>query len=149
MVIHPTLRTFCCASWPNLRPFNTKELQFRSKRCVFLGYSNLHKGFKCLDPSEGRVYISRDVTFDETIFPFTSLHPNAGARLRSEISLLPESLLGSSSSSGDVNVHDHSVCSLPANACSSCAPVLLPAGTNATENGVDSGENGGDFMYPP
>jgi hypothetical protein len=39
----------------------------------------MHKGFKCLDPKEGRVYISRDVVFDESVFPFSSLHPNAGA----------------------------------------------------------------------
>jgi len=31
--------------------------------------------------------------FDETIFPFASMHPNAGARLRSEILLLPENLV--------------------------------------------------------
>lgn len=54
------LRVFGCTYWPNLRPHNTKKLQFWSKRCVFLGYSSHHKGFKCLDPSEGRVYISRD-----------------------------------------------------------------------------------------
>jgi histone deacetylase 1/2 len=47
------LRTFGFACWPNLRPYNVKKVQFRSKRCVFLGYSNLHKGFKCLDPSKG------------------------------------------------------------------------------------------------
>ena len=64
------LRTFGCAVWPNLRPYNSKKLQFRSKRCVFLGYNNLHKGFKCLEPNEGRVYISRDVTFDENVFSF-------------------------------------------------------------------------------
>lgn len=52
------LRTFGCACSPNLRPYNEKKLQFRSKQCVFLGYSNLHKGYKCLDPSQGRVYIS-------------------------------------------------------------------------------------------
>ena len=75
------LRTFGCAYWPNLRPYNTKKLQFRSKQCVFLGYSNLHKGYKCLDPASGRVYISRDVLFDEKIFPFASLHHNAGAQL--------------------------------------------------------------------
>jgi hypothetical protein len=50
----------------------------------------LHKGFKCLDPSSGRVYISRDVVFDETVFPFSTLHPNAGARLRREVDLLPD-----------------------------------------------------------
>jgi histone deacetylase 1/2 len=63
------LRTFGCVVWQNLRPYNYRKLEFRSKRCVFLGYSNLHKGFKCFDPSSGRVYISRDVVFDEIVFP--------------------------------------------------------------------------------
>ena len=49
------LRTFGCACWPNLRPYNNRKLAFRSKQCVFLGYSPLHKGFKCLEPSVGRV----------------------------------------------------------------------------------------------
>jgi hypothetical protein len=35
------------------------------------------------------------VVFDEDVFPFASLHENAGARLRHEISLLPEHLLSS------------------------------------------------------
>ena len=44
----------------------------------------MHKGYKCLDRSTGRIYISRDVVFDETVFPFatpgvvvdvSSLHP--------------------------------------------------------------------------
>jgi histone deacetylase 1/2 len=38
-------RVFGCACWPNLRPYNTRKLSFRSKRCVFLGYNNMHKGF--------------------------------------------------------------------------------------------------------
>jgi histone deacetylase 1/2 len=53
----------------------------------------MHKGFKCLEISSGRVYISRDVVFDETEFPFSKLHSNAGARLKEEISLLPLNLL--------------------------------------------------------
>ena len=56
---------------------------------VFWGYSNMHKGFKCLDVSTGRIYISRDVIFDEHVFPFSELHANAGAKLREEISLFP------------------------------------------------------------
>jgi histone deacetylase 1/2 len=86
------LRIFGCACWPNLRPYNKHKLEFRSKQCVFLGYSDLHKGYKCLDISTGRLYISRDIVFDETVFLFASLHSNAGARLRSEINLLPLSL---------------------------------------------------------
>ena len=59
---------------------------------MFLGYSAQHKGVKCLDVSTGRVYISRDVVFDETKFPFADLHSNAGALLRKEILLLPSHL---------------------------------------------------------
>jgi histone deacetylase 1/2 len=85
-------RTFGCAVWPNLRPYNARKLQYRSTRCVFLGYSNLHKGFKCLEPTTGRVYVSRDVVFDESVYPFAQLHPNAGARLRADLELLPDIL---------------------------------------------------------
>jgi hypothetical protein len=49
----------------------------------------MHKGFKCLDVAAGRVYISRDVVFDESVYPFSKLNPNAGVRLRSEVLLLP------------------------------------------------------------
>jgi hypothetical protein len=45
-----------------------------------------------LEPSTGRVYISRDVVFDESLFPFEKLHQNVGARLRKEILILPEHL---------------------------------------------------------
>jgi histone deacetylase 1/2 len=88
-----SLRTFGCACWPNLRPYNKRKLSFRSIQCVFLGYSPIHKGFKCLEPNSGRVYTSRDVVFDEPIFPFAKLQPNVGARLRKEILLLPDHLL--------------------------------------------------------
>jgi histone deacetylase 1/2 len=70
----------------------------------------MHKGFKCLEISSGRVYISRDVVFDETKFPFSKLHSNAGARLRKEISLLPPNLLNISES-GQLDAH---VTNLPA-----------------------------------
>jgi histone deacetylase 1/2 len=36
---YKSLRVFGCACWPNLRPYNSRKLAFRSKQCVFLGYS--------------------------------------------------------------------------------------------------------------
>jgi histone deacetylase 1/2 len=66
-------RVFGCACWPHLRPYNNRKLDFRSKKCVFLGYSSLHKGYKCLHLPTNRVYISRDVVFDEGVFPFSQL----------------------------------------------------------------------------
>lgn len=66
-----------CACWPNLHPDNTNlssDLNY-----VVFSYTNKHKGYKCLDIYTGRVYISRDVIFEEAIFPFTHLHSSAGA----------------------------------------------------------------------
>ncbi|KAM6578484.1 hypothetical protein CsatB_030321 [Cannabis sativa] len=39
--------------------------------CTFLGYSIKHKGYKCLSPT-GRIYISRDVLFNEHLFPYAT-----------------------------------------------------------------------------
>lgn len=55
---YSSLRVFGCARWPNLRPYASRKLEFRSKQCVFLGYTDAHKGYKCLDISTGRVYLS-------------------------------------------------------------------------------------------
>ena len=79
---------------------------FRSKQCVFLGYSPRHKCVKCLDVSTGHVYFSRDIVFfDENVFPFETLNPNAGALLRKEILLLPNHL--QPHAHGDANIDYH------------------------------------------
>jgi histone deacetylase 1/2 len=65
------LKFFGCACWPRLRPYNNRKLSFRSKECVFIGYNTDHKGYRCLDVDTGRVYLSRDVVFDELVFPFS------------------------------------------------------------------------------
>jgi hypothetical protein len=69
------LRVFGCACYP-LRPYNRHKPEFRSKKCIFLGYSSNKKGYRCLDPSSHRVYISRHVVFDEKVF-----HTQDGALL--------------------------------------------------------------------
>jgi hypothetical protein len=65
--------------------------------------------------------MSRDVVFDETIYPFAKLNPNAGTRLRSEIILLPSSSKTLATSSPRVQILDSSttdthIFSVPANA---------------------------------
>ena len=64
------LKTFGCACWPNLQPYNSHKLQPRSLQCVFLGYNLLHHGYKCLHIPTSRLYISQDVIFLENLFPF-------------------------------------------------------------------------------
>jgi hypothetical protein len=143
---YSSLRVFGCASWPNLRPYNSHKLAFRSTQCVFLGYSSRHKGVKCLEVKTGRVYISRDVVFDETVFPFQSLHPNAGALLRKEILLLPESLQPTSVfDHGGVNNVDQRT--NPANTIASAGVQNFTeenGGGNLAQNGENPGQNNGE-----
>ncbi|KAK2412680.1 putative mitochondrial protein [Trifolium repens] len=66
------LKTFGCLCFPHLRPYNKHKLQFRFSPCVYLGVSPQHKGHKCLDAT-GRIYISKDVVFHESQFPYHSM----------------------------------------------------------------------------
>ena len=63
------LKVFGCACFPYLKPYNKHKLAFKSLKCVFLGCSPSHKGYRCLHPSS-RIYIARSVVFDETSFPY-------------------------------------------------------------------------------
>jgi hypothetical protein len=66
------------------------------------------------------------VVFDERVFPFASLCPNAGARLKTELTLLPDVLHNLNSSFGDAHVHDHHLPSpMPANVVSTSVKDLV------------------------
>jgi hypothetical protein len=64
------LRVFGCKCYPNTSATATHKLAPRSSLCVFLGYSENHKGYRCLDLDSNCLIISRHVVFDESSFPF-------------------------------------------------------------------------------
>jgi histone deacetylase 1/2 len=66
-------KVFGCECWPHLRPYNNCKLDFLFKTCIFLGYSSLGKGNKCLHVRTNRFYISCDVIHDESVFPFSQM----------------------------------------------------------------------------
>ena len=66
---YSSLKVFGSTCYSYLRPFNKHKLQYRSQHCTFLGYYHQYKGYKYLD-SSGRVYISRHVVFDESVYTF-------------------------------------------------------------------------------
>jgi transposase InsO family protein len=61
---------FGCRVYPCLRDYMPNKFSPRSIPCIFLGYNPSHKGFRCLDPTTSRIYITRHAQFDETHFPF-------------------------------------------------------------------------------
>ncbi|KAJ9551570.1 hypothetical protein OSB04_015615 [Centaurea solstitialis] len=67
------LKVFGCLCFPNMSATTTHKLSPHSTPCVFLGFPPNHRGYACLDISSKKIIISRHVTFDETIFPFSDL----------------------------------------------------------------------------
>ncbi|KAH9793691.1 retrovirus-related pol polyprotein from transposon RE1 [Citrus sinensis] len=65
------LKCFGCACYPYLRDYNKHKFAYHSSKCIFIGYSPSHKGYKCLHPS-GQTYIARHVVFYENLFPYSS-----------------------------------------------------------------------------
>ena len=46
------------------------KMDARGRRCVFLGYPSIQKGYKLIDLDTLSFFCSRDVMFHESVFPF-------------------------------------------------------------------------------
>lgn len=67
------LKPFSCACFSNFMASFATKLQLRSIQCVFLGFATNYKGYLCVDPILGQVYVSRHVCFHENHYPFPML----------------------------------------------------------------------------
>ncbi|PKU60575.1 Retrovirus-related Pol polyprotein from transposon TNT 1-94 [Dendrobium catenatum] len=68
------LRTFGCECFPLLTKHEHNKLQPKSCPFVFMGYSDVHKGYKCINKDSQSIVISHNVTFLEDSFPFKTNH---------------------------------------------------------------------------
>jgi hypothetical protein len=66
------LKVFGCSCFVHLPPSQHDKLDSRAIKCIFLGYSQTQKGYKCYDPSLKTMYISRGVRFIEDIPYFSA-----------------------------------------------------------------------------
>ena len=98
---YSSFRVFGCSYFPHLGSYVSDKLSSCSIKCIFLGYNSQYKGYHCLDPTIGRVYISKHVIFNKTISPYKQLQahliPDAGPL---ELTLLSSSGLPQSALSG-------------------------------------------------
>ena len=67
------LCVFGCECFPNISAEPSNKLSPRSVQCFFLGYAPGYKGYRCFEPKVGRVYVSQNVKFHESVFPYRQL----------------------------------------------------------------------------
>lgn len=86
------LKVFGSECFPLIPPQLRHKLQPKAHPHVFLGYSDIHKGYKCLNLHTNKITISHHVTFHEHRFPFGETPPSQSTNNQG---ILPPTLLTS------------------------------------------------------
>lgn len=77
-VDYTVMKSFGCLAFAVNSVHTTDKLAPRGVPCVFVGYpptQNTQKGYRLLDLTTMKFFTSRDVTFNETIFPLNTTTP--------------------------------------------------------------------------
>ena len=61
------LKVFGCIAYVHVYSHQRSKLDACALRCVFIGYANNQKGYKCYHPLSLKTYITMDVTFHEEV----------------------------------------------------------------------------------
>ena len=88
---YSSLRVFGSKCFPYIWDSKAHKFDPKSCLCVFVGYSEKHKGYKCFNPRTKKFIISRHVSFDEAVFPFKSTSADPSFALQVMNSWLPAS----------------------------------------------------------
>ena len=66
-------RTFGCRAWVHVMKKDRTAFGSHTRKCIFIGFCDGYKGWKVYEPSTRKIFVSRDVLFDEKSFPGTSV----------------------------------------------------------------------------
>ena len=166
------LKSFGCQCFPLLTPYRAHKLHPKTTPCVFLGYPTNSKGYLCLDLVTLRLYISRHVMFNESVFP--GLTHTSGTAISSALSqMTPDTwinnLISLNTCSHNPQVHPNSSFEpslrstgpspassaptpTPTPACSTLSPIYTPADTiilpNSPQTSLPNSPNTSPITLP-
>ncbi|MCO5587551.1 hypothetical protein L7F22_041501 [Adiantum nelumboides] len=78
----PHLKVFGCIAYVHISNELCKKLDSKAKKCMFVGYSNEQKGYKCYNPSTCELRVSRDVVFYELVGWYSDVKDNIGVDVK-------------------------------------------------------------------
>ena len=64
------LKVFGCIAYAHVNDSSRQKLDSKALKVRFVGYSTRSKGYRVLDENSGRLFISRDLVFNECMFQF-------------------------------------------------------------------------------
>ena len=102
----------------------------RARKCFFLGYPLGVKGYKVLDLTTKNIFISRDVVFHETVFPFGNAIANSVDPFISKVDTTSEGCLGPF-------VTPISIPNMHTNHCETC-PGTIPSSSSLSSTPICS-----------
>ncbi len=68
------LKVFGCEAWAHIPAELRTKFDIKSTRCLMLGYNAVRRCYKLMEISSGKILFSRDVVFNESVFPGQELY---------------------------------------------------------------------------
>ena len=68
------LKVFGCAAFSHIPHDERQKLDMKAKKCIFLGYSNVTKGYCLYDINKKIIFFNRDVVFCDSEFLNNQVH---------------------------------------------------------------------------